>query len=963
MNGTSRSGDAALQFELSNGRWMRIYPVAPHTFRIRMNSSGQFTEPALIRSGIVCHPDALCEFAADRSAHMVYIQAGQAGLAIDTRDGQFRFIKPGGQELLGTLAAPKCDVPAGFSITFMLHDEEVLYGIGDSMEGRLQKRGQKADMWCNRTYPYIPVPFVMSSRNWGLMLVTTHRHEFDLGCTDKDVFSLTSPEGELDLYLFAGSSFSELLDRYTNISGKPKLLPIWAYGLSFIGNENTNARDIIHDALKFREADIPCDLMVLNNGWSQTGDDGSANHKWHPDRFPMPARSSYRPMSFIDTLTIHGFKLSLRSFYDYDFASSEERPQALIADGANSFQILESDDWEAHQQPPLILGVEEQEQHNLYPVLLVKKIHDVFLHQTGLRPFIVHTKVGYTGIQQFAATPSGQYGRIDEALVAVLGYGLIGHSHTTINMDLSTREGIHIGFLQTWAQVNNWSDLWHPYLLEDSMRKLFQKYAKLRYRLMPYLYAAAHAAARTGLPVVRAMLLMYPNDPNCRELQHQYMLGEFLLVAAFSKPVYLPAGIWIDYWTGERYNGLQTLNYTIPDGTGGPLFIRAGAIIPYWPDMDYIGHKKVECLTLHVYPHQYSEFVLYEDDGETLQYTEEQIAVTHIRCEADGERTRVDIARRIGTYNGMPAHRSYDLVIHTESKPLSISINGKPLLEQKHPSRTNSASSGWRYTRRAGTIQLHAEETTRKDSLQIEIVYPASASRKTKNRTEMLESFHAADQEAVNSTLHPLTVLHTALNNGDPEVMKAALDDWWTRLLIKAAVPRKWRLHLLNAALLAIRHAERHGGIAEDVFGQDLDTLFMLQNVTTPNQGLDLLQRLFVQSIQQACEPVMPSLHPAVRETIAIVKRDIAKKLSLYEIAAQIGSHPSHLSRLFLKEAGLSFTDFTLKERMERAKEMLEAGLKVHEAAAATGFTDVPYFSRTFSKYWGVPPVTFKGSS
>jgi alpha-glucosidase (family GH31 glycosyl hydrolase) len=112
------------------------------------------------------------------------------------------------------------------------------------------------------------------------------------------------------------------------------------------------------------------------------------------------------------------------------------------------------------------------------------------------------------------------------------------------------------------------------------------------------------------------------------------MLGDSLLVAAFTDRVRLPAGRWIDYWTGQEYTGPREMACTFPPNRGGPLFIKAGAIIPYWPEMDYAREKLVETIQLQLYPEGVSEFALFEDDGNSLEYLKGAVAKTTIRCAA-----------------------------------------------------------------------------------------------------------------------------------------------------------------------------------------------------------------------------------------------------------------------------------------------------------------------------------------
>src|SRR5207244_2325986 len=117
----------------------------------------------------------------------------------------------------------------------------------------------------------------------------------------------------------------------------------------------------------------------------------------------------------------------------------------------------------------------------------------------------------------------------------------------------SALSGVHFGFLQPWSQHNNWAYARQPWFLGKQAEAIFRDYARLRYSLMPYIYSAAHVGHLTSMPILRPMPLMYPDDLRLADCTTQYMLGDSLLVTAFTDTVYLPEGRWIDYWTGVEY--------------------------------------------------------------------------------------------------------------------------------------------------------------------------------------------------------------------------------------------------------------------------------------------------------------------------------------------------------------------------------------------------------------------------
>ncbi|MDF2714185.1 MAG: xylS, partial [Paenibacillus sp.] len=564
---------SSFQFELGQGGWMCISPVAPHTFRIRLNETGVFPEPALVRYGIVRHPDKRCTYTTEHNGKTIAVRTDAAELLIDQQSGHFRWNAENGRECVRTATPPRSGNAYGFGIGFATISGEAIYGLGDVAPDGIERSGQKVDMWVSGTNFHSPIPFVMSSRGWAILMNTSWKHSIDIGSGDSGQVRIDGPEGELDFYLFHGNDYSELLNRYTDIAGKPRLLPIWAYGLHYFCSVEAGGRQIVEDALKFRQEGIPCDLIGLSDGWMAADQDDSGNRRWDFRRFVISS-NHHESSAFIDTLHRHGFKLSLMIACDYDLSAHEEQLasgalpaeggetasawfeqlKTFVDEGVDAFKIPSADQTVPHPDRSWANGMSDNEIHNLYPVLLGKQMQEGYRKQTRKRSMI-HAVVGYTGMQQYTATECGKYGLRSTAVISALNSGLSGHAHTAIHMHVDEPEGIHAGFLMPWSQNNSGRHFRHPCFLEEKQRGLFRMYARLRYRLLPYLYSAAHTAALTGMPIARAMPLSFPDDEQCRTLCDQYMLGDHLLVGVFTDRVYLPKGRWIDYWTGERYEG------------------------------------------------------------------------------------------------------------------------------------------------------------------------------------------------------------------------------------------------------------------------------------------------------------------------------------------------------------------------------------------------------------------------
>lgn len=755
---------------LDDGGVLRVAAVTPHVFRLRLRPDGCFPEPGLVRYGVVAtdFPEVALSVREDEPGFVCF-DSGEARLTVNRADGTMVLRDAGGEVLVQEAEPPLSDPDVGFKLELQLRDGERLYGLGDETRDRLNKRGHATPMVLRNVTSYVPIPFLMSTGGWAVFLNSTWFHHVDAGAAQPDRLVYTARKGELDYYLIAGETLPVLLDRYTEVTGRPTLLPLWGYGLTWVMDERgVRARDVLYEAREFRREGLPLDLIGLEPDWMETRYDFSVDKRWDPTRFHEPEWMPHqRQGGFTAALKNMGFKLSLWLCVDYDVTEYEEtllrqaacaatadEPEAtaepvvtedryeedivkdphfhpayqdritrrgepwfehlkkFVDNGAAAFKLDGSNQICFHPDRRWLNGMEDEEVHNLYPVLLAKQMSRGFGDYTGRRAMI-YTAGGYAGVQQYAATWAGDTGGGEKPLVCSLNHGLSGHSNTSCDMQVWNPAGIHFGFLQPWSQVLCWHQYNQPWFLPTDVYEVFRFYARLRYRLLPYLYSAAHVANRTGLPVMRAMPLVMPDDPKCDELIHQYMLGEWLLTCAFTDTIYLPEGRWIDYWTNAEYEGPQELRYAVPADRGGPLFVKAGAIVPLWPDVDFVGQTPVTTLGLEIFPAGRSEFTLYEDDGETEAYRRGEVATTHITCESGEEDLVVTIAPREGWYEGMLQRRAWQLALHLAVKPESVTVNDVPVLE---------GGSGWVYDEESGLLGLKAvEDPSRQQPLVVSL--------------------------------------------------------------------------------------------------------------------------------------------------------------------------------------------------------------------------------------------------
>ena len=212
-----------------------------------------------------------------------------------------------------------------------------------------------------------------------------------------------------------------------------------------------------------------------------------------------------------------------------------------------------------------------------------------------------------------------------------------------------------------------------------AVESICRKYLELRYKLMPYLYTAVREACDTGLPVMRAAWLHYHDDPAAVLRSDQYLWGRDILVApvtekgAKERRLYLPRGTWFDFWTGDRLEGGREISRQVDLATM-PIFVRAGAIIPMDPVRQYTDEKVEGPLTLWVYPGTDGEFVLYEDDGRSLNYRRGQSTRLLIRWQDQTRRVTLEPVQ--GSNTLPPPKRRIQVRLATETNSHAISFEG-----------------------------------------------------------------------------------------------------------------------------------------------------------------------------------------------------------------------------------------------------------------------------------------------
>jgi len=583
-----------------------------------------------------------------------------------------------------------------------------------------------------------------------------------MGYSSSQQYQFQAEGGELDYYFIYGPAFLDILYQYTSLTGTSPLLPRFALGLHVgtysggtWGYENLTSQYYVTQlARRFRQLGIPADILHLDSTWRIFGKingKGGTSFEWRQPGFPDPKQmfDSLYAMDYkmvglhirprIDNGDKHTYlDIARKSGFTYP---ENEKP----GDFLNYFDSASVDWWWENCLKPLAdLGCKfvktdegsafghkanESEKfgpqgekikglHNIFPVVYARAPYLKFQQYNGIRG-MNHTREGYAGIQRYPFIFAGDWPSEWQYFAPVIRGG-INISLSGIGAWTHCMGGFeHIADPELyirWCQFGMFSPIAmlfgmeHPNYKEpwnygEDALKIFTAYDKLRYRLIPYIYSGFYQMYLTGAPLMQALVLQYPNDPNTYAIDDQYFFGRDLLVCpvtvkgAKTRTLYLPKGDWYDYWTGEKIEGGRYINVVTPLETM-PVFAKAGAIIPMQPDMSHEGEKPLDPLTLDIYPSSVSTFSLYEDDGLTLEYQQGKYAVTKIDYTEHDDIAFLDIRPSTGEFQ-LP-DRTLILKLHADKMPAAIEIDDKKVSETSEIINEDSMKQpfpAWKYTK------------------------------------------------------------------------------------------------------------------------------------------------------------------------------------------------------------------------------------------------------------------------
>ncbi len=515
------------------------------------------------------------------------------------------------------------DYSRSFNAAFTLSPHEMIFGCGESYT-QLNKRGQKVVLCTddgngtqNETM-YKPIPFFMSSKGYGMFMHTSSPITCDFGKYFNGVNSIMVGDESLDLFVFIGDP-KDILNEYTNITGKAQMPPLWSFGFWMSRITYFSEEDGRNVAKKLRDNKVPCDVIHFDTGWFET--DWRCDYQFSESRFEDAGK-------MIKDLKKQGFETCLwqlpyfvpkntlfKEIIDEELYVKNPKGNLPYEDAVLDFSNPKAVEWYQHKIAGLLeLGVGAIKvdfgeaapyngiyssgktgfyEHNLYPLRYNKAVAEITQKVKGEQ--IMWARSTWAGSQRYPVHWGGDPANTNTAMEATLRGGLsIGlsgfsfWSHDIGGFVLQTPEEIYrrwtpFGMLTSHTRSHG-APPTEPWDYSEQFLNDFREAANLRYQLMPYIYAQAKKCTQTGLPMLRALFVEFPNDPGAWKVDDAYLFGEDIYVAPLfeeetSRDVYLPTGQWIDYQTGKAYEG--GWHHITAGDIPVVMLVRSGSVIPH----------------------------------------------------------------------------------------------------------------------------------------------------------------------------------------------------------------------------------------------------------------------------------------------------------------------------------------------------------------------------------------------
>lgn len=548
-----------------------------------------------------------------------------------------------------------------------------------------------------RLYKSIPILLGLKNKHpYGIFFDNTYRNHIDLGKESNDYYYYSAVDGNIDYYIIGGDSLKEVITNYTYLTGRVPMPQKWTLGYQQSRwGYSVSQKQVEKIAENLRKYDLPCDVIHLDIDYMN----GYRVFTWRKDTYEKPADfvKKMRKLGFrIITIIDPGVKKDNHDYKIYqegiekgyfvkapdgtvyvnqvwpgdsvfpDFGRKEVRKwwarncKYLVDLGVSGIwdDMNEPASFKGEIPDNIVFHNEEEasthkKMHNVYGHNMAKATYEGLKKYSGKRPFVI-TRAAYAGTQKFSTVWTGDnqslWTHVQMMIPQLCNLGMSGFSFA----------GTDIGgfgadttpeLLTRWIEGALFSPLYRnhaalgtrsqePWVFGEPTLSIYRKYLKLRYRFIPYLYDEFYRETKTGLPIMRPLVLNYENDPQVYNLNDEYMVGEDILAAPVvqegqtKRAVYLPKGKWIDFWNGVEHAGKTTILVDAPIDKL-PLFIKKNTILPWGKEVSHISDEPDESMTFRLFGKR-GKYVHYQDNGTDFKYQKGEYNLYEVEVNKDG---------------------------------------------------------------------------------------------------------------------------------------------------------------------------------------------------------------------------------------------------------------------------------------------------------------------------------------
>jgi alpha-D-xyloside xylohydrolase len=720
----------------TNGGQLVIIPYLNKTIQIKFGSTEGL---AKLKDYGVINSQRAIHFDVTETKKTILLKTVLYSITVEKSNSTISFFDQHGKKVLeefpGAGRTPILDKQLIIKDNFKLIAKEALYGLGQYRDNYLNLRGKTRELVQFNTQVSIPV--ILSTNGWGMFWDNASRTIFK---DDSIGMSFQSDEGAAtNFFVFFGNNLDSIVQQYRKLTGDAPLMPKWALGYHQSRNRYGSQQEAIDVVKRMRSEKIPMNSIFID--YFFWGKYGMGSHHFDEAFFPQPKQmiDSFHYYNTKAIVTIwpafdsftHNYQILKQNNYLLNGATifngatvyDPFNPKAAAMYwklASDTLMKLGIDGWFLDGPEPDVVETFLKTNTYLGPAKQVRNLYSLY-HSTNFykgllkehpnkRPYII-TRSGWASQQHYGTVVwSGDikttFAELKTQVAAGLNLTASGIPYWTTDVggydggDPSS-EAYRELYIRWWQygmfcpifrshghRISGNKDglpneLW---AYGDKVQKICKDYDDLRYRMLPYIYSLTAKVTNEQYTPMRLLAFDFPNDSNVLDIKDEFMYGPAFLIApvtdadAINRNVYLPAGTkWIDFWTGNKFEGGKTINADAPIERI-PLYIRAGSILPLGPVMQFVDEKPEDSIELRIYEGADGKFQLYEDEGESFNYKKGKFSIINVLW--DNKKRVLTIEKRKGGFSKMLQSRTFNITFVDQK-------NGKGIVSGQYSKTVN----------------------------------------------------------------------------------------------------------------------------------------------------------------------------------------------------------------------------------------------------------------------------------